>query len=154
MFGQDLVKHVQAEGIQIPLVVQKCIEAVEQRGMDYEGIYRKSGGAGQMRSIQQAFEQNEDIDLCDDDQWNDICAVTSVLKQYFRDLPNPLFTFEHHQKWVDAICKYFYDKIDLEDSPFVAVASDGQVEALRKLLHDIPIEHFHTLKYLMQHLAK
>lgn len=105
MFGNDLVKQVQSEHQPIPLVVRKCIEAVEQRGMDCEGVYRKSGGATQMRSIQLAFENKENIDLCDEDQWNDICAVTSVLKQYFRDLPNPLFTFEYHQKWVDALCK-------------------------------------------------
>lgn len=106
MFGNDLVKQVQSEHQPIPLVVRKCIEAVEQRGMDCEGLYRKSGGATQMRSIQLAFENKEDIDLCDEDQWNDICAVTSVLKQYFRDLPNPLFTSEYHQKWVDVLCKY------------------------------------------------
>ncbi|KAI8344198.1 hypothetical protein BC941DRAFT_6029 [Chlamydoabsidia padenii] len=139
MFGQDLVKQVQLEGTQIPLVVQKCIEAVEKRGMDYEGIYRKSGGVNQMRSIQQAFEQNEEVDLCNEDQWNDLCAVTSVLKQYFRDLPNPLFTSEHHQKWVDVIMT--------KDDKY-------QVDEFRKLLHVIPVEHYRTLKYLMQHLAK
>ncbi|CAO3591236.1 unnamed protein product [Absidia cylindrospora] len=139
MFGQELIKQVQSEDNQVPLVVRKCIEAVEQRGMDYEGIYRKSGGAGQMRLIQQSFEQNEEIDLCDDDQWNDICAVSSVLKQYFRDLPNPLFTVEHHQKWVDAI---------------LSNDSKSKEEKFQKLLYVIPAEHLTTLKYLMQHLAK
>lgn len=139
MFGLDLVKQVQSEDNQVPLVVRKCIEAVEQRGMDYEGIYRKSGGAGQMRLIQQSFEHNEEINLCDEDQWNDICAVTSVLKQYFRDLPNPLFTFEHHQKWVDAI---------------LSNDSKSKPEMFQKLLYIIPVEHLTTLKYLMQHLAK
>lgn len=71
--------------------------------MDFEGIYRKPGGAGQMRLIQQAFERGEELDLCDEDQWNDICAVTSVLKQYFRDLPNPLFTYEMHATFMDAV---------------------------------------------------
>ncbi|CAO3643001.1 unnamed protein product [Cunninghamella blakesleeana] len=105
VFGQDLIKQIKLEQNQIPLVVRKCVEAVEKRGMDYEGIYRKSGGAGQMKAIQQSFEQNEDPNLCDEDQWNDICAVTSVLKQYFRDLPNPLFTYEHYQQFVNTIGK-------------------------------------------------
>ncbi|KAI8084764.1 uncharacterized protein BX664DRAFT_337729 [Halteromyces radiatus] len=136
--SQKVSISIQSEDNNIPLVVRKCIEAVEQRGMDYEGIYRKSGGIGQVRSIQQAFEQNEDIDLCDSDEWNDICAITSVLKQYFRDLPNPLFTFERHQQWVDAI-----------------VSGDKNTEdTFQKLLYSLPIEHYNTLKYLMQHLAK
>ncbi|CAO3591174.1 unnamed protein product [Absidia cylindrospora] len=139
IFGHDLIKQVQMEDKTIPRVVRKCIEAVEQRGMDDEGIYRKSGGAGQIRSIQQAFESGDDIDLCDDDQWNDICAVTSVLKQYFRDLPNPLFTLDHHEKWIEA-----------------TFSSDvkTKADAYQKLLHTIPVEHFDTLKYLMQHLAR
>lgn len=73
--------------------------------MDYEGIYRKSGGVGQMRQIQQAFEKGEVPNLIDEEKWNDICAVTSVLKQYFRELPNPLFTYELHPKLMDAISK-------------------------------------------------
>ncbi|KAG0176871.1 Rho-type gtpase-activating protein [Apophysomyces sp. BC1034] len=106
IFGNDLRKQVQIEGRTVPLVVRKCIEAVEVRGMDFEGIYRKSGGAGQMRLIQQGFEQEQPLDMCDEDQCNDICAVTSVLKQYFRDLPNPLFTHELHSEFMTSISKH------------------------------------------------
>jgi hypothetical protein len=106
MFGNDLIKQIQAEKSKIPLVVEKCIESVESRGMDYEGIYRKSGGVGQMRQIQQAFEKGDELNLIDEEKWNDICAVTSVLKQYFRELPNPLFTYELHSKYIDAMSKY------------------------------------------------
>lgn len=108
MFGNDLIKQIQAEKSKIPLVVEKCIESVESRGMDYEGIYRKSGGVGQMRQIQQAFEKGEIPNLIDEEKWNDICAVTSVLKQYFRELPNPLFTYELHSKYMDAMSKSLY----------------------------------------------
>lgn len=126
MFGNDLIKQIQAEKSKIPLVVEKCIESVESRGkynnyelisilnlifkkgMDYEGIYRKSGGVGQMRQIQQAFEKGEVPNLIDEEKWNDICAVTSVLKQYFRELPNPLFTYELHSKYIDAMSKVFF----------------------------------------------
>jgi UDP-N-acetylmuramyl tripeptide synthase len=83
LFGNDLTKQVELEGRTIPLLVERCIAAVELRGMDYEGIYRKSGGAAQMRSIQLSFEQGLDPDLTDDDEYNDICAVTSnTLENY------------------------------------------------------------------------
>lgn len=84
---------------------QTLINMCVWKGMDYEGIYRKSGGVGQMRQIQQSFEKGEIPNLIDEEKWNDICAVTSVLKQYFRELPNPLFTYELHSKFMDAMSK-------------------------------------------------
>lgn len=32
MFGNDLIKQIQAEKSKIPLIVEKCIESVEERG--------------------------------------------------------------------------------------------------------------------------
>jgi len=73
--------------------------------MDLEGIYRKSGGALQVRGIISAFENGEDIDLDDPDSVNDISAVTSVLKQYLRKLPNPLFTYELYSNFLELARK-------------------------------------------------
>jgi len=72
--------------------------------MDYEGIYRKTGGASQSKLITQLFERGHynSFDLCDSDRFNDICSVTSVLKTYFRSLPNPLLTFDLHEQFVIA----------------------------------------------------
>ncbi|KAG2195184.1 hypothetical protein INT47_006466, partial [Mucor saturninus] len=139
MFGNDLIKQIQAEKSKIPLVVEKCVESVESRGMDYEGIYRKSGGVGQMRQIQQAFEKGETPNLIDEEKWNDICAITSVLKQYFRELPNPLFTYELHAKFIDAM--------------MIANSAD-QLQTITQLIQTLPIENFNTLKYLMDHLYR
>ena len=50
-----------------------------------EGIYRKSGGKGQVDAIQDGLTRNLDHDISDPDL--DIHTVTSVLKQYFRKLP-------------------------------------------------------------------
>lgn len=74
--------------------------------MEYEGIYRKTGGAGQTKAITQAFERGDHdaFDLLDPDAFNDICSVTSVLKNYFRSLPNPLLTFELHDLFTQAAC--------------------------------------------------
>lgn len=41
MFGNDLIKQIQAEKSKIPLVVEKCIESVESRGtcLYFQGIF-------------------------------------------------------------------------------------------------------------------
>ena len=73
-------------------------------GMEYEGIYRKTGGSSQSKQITQLFERGDydSFDLADVETFNDISSVTSVLKTYFRQLPNPLLTYALHESFVAA----------------------------------------------------
>lgn len=104
-----MIQIVQAksEGREVPLVVTKCIETVEAFGMTYEGIYRKTGGMGQTKLITQHFESKQEFDLHDRDKFNDLAAVTSCMKNYFRSLPNPLFTHDLHEEFVAAAGEFF-----------------------------------------------
>ena len=72
--------------------------------MDIEGIYRKTGGNSQVKMIQEGFDKTEDFDISDPSL--DITAVTSVLKQYFRKLPNPLLTVEVYERILDSNSKW------------------------------------------------
>lgn len=130
MFGRDLTEQIDIDGKQVPFIVTKCIEAVEAQGkqnrrvfrgkifpniifslrftgMDYEGIYRKTGGSSLSKQITHLFERGdyEAFDLRDMDRFNDINSTTSVMKTYFRSLPNPLLTHELHEDFVSAACK-------------------------------------------------
>jgi len=78
IFGNDLVAQCLTENRLVPTVVVKCIEVVEMTGLQYEGIYRKSGGMGQTKLISSCFDRGEPFDLGDQDRFNDISAVTSV----------------------------------------------------------------------------
>ena len=73
-------------------------------GMEYEGIYRKTGGSSQSKQITQLFERGDydAFDLSNIEVFNDVSSVTSVLKTYFRQLPNPLLTHELHESFVAA----------------------------------------------------
>ncbi|CAG8509180.1 3151_t:CDS:10 [Ambispora leptoticha] len=139
IFGNDLSKQLELEKGEIPYVVQKCVKAVEARGMDFEGIYRKTGGFSQMRAIVAAFEQGDEINLDDPNEFNDIGAVTSVLKQYFRQLPNPLFTFDLYPKFLEAL--------SIKDQ-------EEKLEKFRTLISQLPKENYATLKFLMHHLQR
>ncbi|KAK4134230.1 RhoGAP-domain-containing protein [Trichocladium antarcticum] len=138
LFGSDLVERADYERRQIPSVVTRCIEEVELRGMDIEGIYRKTGGNSLVKSIQEGFEKGEEIDISDPSL--DITAVTSVLKQYFRKLPNPLLTFE------------VYDRI-LESNEFVQNETE-RCAHMRKTFSMLPPQHRDCLEFLMFHLAR
>ena len=78
-------------------------------GLEYEGIYRKTGGSRLCKVITQLFERGDydAFDLADIESFNDISSVTSVLKTYFRQLPNPLLTHALHESFVAAASKFF-----------------------------------------------
>lgn len=89
LFGNDLIEQAKSENSVIPSVVLKCIREVESRGLSVEGIYRKSGTFGQVRELQEAFNENKNPKLS---QYQDIHVVATLLKLYFRELSSPLIT--------------------------------------------------------------
>ncbi|KAF9792592.1 hypothetical protein BJ322DRAFT_995743 [Thelephora terrestris] len=145
MFGRDLIEQVRAdskgEERYIPVIVEKCIDAVDALALDYEGIYRKTGGSGLSKTITQLFERGDydSFDLRDTDRFNDISSVTSVLKTYFRSLPDPLFTYALHDDFVQAS-----HIRDLAQKSYV----------LAELVSRLPPEHLYTAKLLMMHLHR
>ncbi|KAI1767831.1 RhoGAP-domain-containing protein [Hypoxylon sp. FL1150] len=137
LFGSELSERTEHERRQIPCVVTRCIEEVELRGMDMEGIYRKTGGNSQIKFIQEGFDKNGDFDISDPDI--DITAVTSVLKQYFRKLPTPLLTFEVY----DRILETNSIQIDTE-----------KCTHLQDVFNQLPAAHKDCLEFLMFHLHR
>jgi len=107
------------------------------RGMDVEGIYRKSGGSGQVASVKSGFESNDEFNISDPEL--EIHAVTSCLKQYFRRLPVPLITFDVYESLLDAV--------RIEDV-------DKKVVRMREVINRLPRAHRDTLEFLIFHLAR
>lgn len=136
LFGSELEARAHYEGKSIPYVVSRCIQEVEARGMDFEGIYRKSGGASSMRQIQEAFERGEELDIGDS---VDICGVTSVLKQYFRRLPTPIIT--------PAI----YDEF-LKTTKILDV--EKRIQEIKNIMSQLSMVHQDVLGYVIFHLRK
>ena len=161
IFGRDLADQVRTDlrwgDRKVPVVVEKCIEAVETLGqsylwlhrrfidmstaLDFEGIYRKTGGSGQTKTIIQLFDRGDyaAFDLRDTDRFNDICSVTSVLKTYFRSLPVPLLTYDLHEEFIAAA--------GWKDSAM-------KTKQLHELVGRLPPEHYHTLRLLVLHLHR
>ncbi|CCM05062.1 uncharacterized protein FIBRA_07268 [Fibroporia radiculosa] len=145
MFGRDLIEQVRAESKDgprlIPIIVEKCIEAVDALALDLEGVYRKTGGSGQSKLITQLFERGDyhSFDLLDTERFNDISSVTSVLKSYFRSLPNPLLTYTLHSKFTAAV--------GIRDPA-------ARHEALISVVNELPKEHYFTARALMLHLSR
>ncbi|KAK8172699.1 LOW QUALITY PROTEIN: hypothetical protein BKA80DRAFT_288211 [Phyllosticta citrichinensis] len=137
LFGADLVERCEFEKATVPSIVRRCIQEVELRGVDVEGIYRKSGGSSQVNQVRAGFEKDAEYDISDPDL--DIHAVTSALKQYFRRLPNPLITFDVYDDILSAGQMQDVEK---------------QVLAMRRAIDNLPNHHRNCLEFLIFHLAR
>ena len=122
----DLLRR---DGSAIPLVVYQCLQAVDLFGLDVEGIYRLSGSAVHVAQLRAIFDNGRlheprtsktSSDIVSDssqvdfgnpeDFYHDVNSVAGLLKQFFRDLPDPLLTREHYQGFIEAASKSFNPK--------------------------------------------
>jgi len=121
--------------------------------MDIEGIYRKSGGNGQIQAIKEGFERSNDYDISDPDL--DISAVTSTLKQYFRKLPTPLITYEVYDKLLETAAA---DSREVDPSHPAHASNPNnhpyRVQCMRQAISELPPRHRDTLEVLVFHLAR
>lgn len=137
VFGIDLTTLLNAHSSTLPFVVKKCVNEIEERGMDSEGIYRVSGFADEIEALKLAFDK--DGEAADLTVYSNINVVAGTLKLYLRLLPVPLITYEVHPKFVLAI---------------QLKTTSQQIEALRKCLDLLPPAHFNCLQYMVQHLYR
>ncbi|KAM9585883.1 unconventional myosin-IXa isoform 12-T20 [Trichechus inunguis] len=98
-FGVEL-SRLTNEDRTVPLVVEKLINYIEMHGLYTEGIYRKSGSTNKIKELRQGLDTDaENVNL---DDYN-IHVIASVFKQWLRDLPNPLMTFELYEEFLRAM---------------------------------------------------
>ena len=87
MFGFPLATQPKDATTGLPFILVRCIEEVEKRGMDDEGIYRKAGIKSAVEGVCALFEErgdsNNPVDLSVEP---DINAVTGCLKGFFRNV--------------------------------------------------------------------
>ncbi|XP_055020754.1 unconventional myosin-IXb, partial [Boleophthalmus pectinirostris] len=84
------VGHLVNDKSPVPMVLEMMLEHVEMHGLYTEGIYRKSGSANRMKELHQKLETDPHL-VCLEDY--PIHTVTGLVKQWLRELPDPLMTF-------------------------------------------------------------
>ncbi|KAK3907945.1 Rho GTPase-activating protein 23 [Frankliniella fusca] len=123
----------------VPLLVELCTSIVEARGLEVIGIYRVPGNTAAVASLTDSINKGFDFVNLQDPRWGDVNVISSLLKSFFRRLPDSLFTTELYPSFIEA------DKID---NPI------KRVQAIRKLIRELPEHHYETLKYLLIHLKR
>ncbi|XP_032477748.1 rho GTPase-activating protein 12 isoform X6 [Phocoena sinus] len=137
VFGANLANLCQRENGTVPKFVKLCIEHVEQCGLDVDGIYRVSGNLAVIQKLRFTVNHDEKLDL-KDSKWEDIHVITGALKMFFRELPEPLFTFNHFNDFVNAI----------KQEP------RQRVSAVKDLIKQLPKPNQDTMQTLFRHLKR
>lgn len=141
VFGVSLEELFSRDQIAVPLVVVQCILAVDTFGLDVEGIYRLSGTASHIQTLKSQFDHDSSrIDFRNPAAFmHDVNSVATLLKQFFRDLPDPLFTRSGYANFIEA----------------AKIESDEQRrDALHQNINDLPDPNYATLRAVVLHLNR
>uniref|UniRef100_A0A3B3D1Y0 Rho GTPase activating protein 21b n=1 Tax=Oryzias melastigma TaxID=30732 RepID=A0A3B3D1Y0_ORYME len=124
----------------VPLIVELCCQVVEERGLEFTGIYRVPGKKAAISSMQEELNTKgmADIDL-QEEKWQDLSVISSLLKLFFRKLPEPLFTNDKYDEFIEA--SKTEDPVE-------------RLKKLKRLVYELPKHHFETLKFLCAHLKR
>ncbi|XP_044137685.1 rho GTPase-activating protein 32 isoform X2 [Bufo gargarizans] len=138
VFGCDLGEHLLNSGQDVPQVLRSCTEFIEKHGI-VDGIYRLSGIASNIQKLRHEFDSEQIPDLTKDVYIQDIHCVGSLCKLYFRELPNPLLTYQLYEKFSDAVS---------------AATDEERLVKIHDVIQQLPPPHYRTLEFLMRHLSR
>jgi len=122
----------------VPVFVVKCIELLEPENViTTPGLYRASGNKTVMdevrKKINQGSSKNKRFECLRN---QDVNTLTGLLKQFFRELEEPLISEQTVQNCLDCI------------------GTQTCIEDLKHYLLGLPEPEKSTLRYLMQHLRR
>ncbi|XP_016356830.1 rho GTPase-activating protein 32-like [Sinocyclocheilus anshuiensis] len=138
VFGCDLGEHLLNSGHDVPQVIRSCTEFIERHGV-VDGIYRLSGISSNIQKLRHEFDSEHVPDLTKDNYVQDIHSVGSLCKLYFRELPNPLLTYQLYEKFSDAV---------------PAATDEERLVKVHDVIQQLPPPHYRTLEFLMRHLSR
>jgi hypothetical protein len=144
VFGVSLEELFARDASAVPIIVFQCIQAVDMFGLEIEGIYRQTGNMAQVNRLRAVFDSlppnDPQLDFRNPSNFgHDVNAVTSLMRMFFRELPDPLFTRENYANFIEAA------QIDAEDQ-----RRDG----LHQCINDLPDPNYATLRAIVLHLHR
>ena len=140
-FGVPLDTLFHRDASAVPIVVIQCILAIETFGLETQGIYRTSGTTSHIASLRNAFNQNpSSIDFRNPNNFDhDINSVASLLKTFFRELPDPLLPSHQYASFIEAA------RVDDEER---------RRDLLHGVINEMPDANYATLRALVLHLHR
>ncbi|TNN18231.1 Rho GTPase-activating protein, partial [Schistosoma japonicum] len=139
VFGQSLSSWQRRLGYPLPPAIIHMMDHLELNGTTAHGLFRRPGGKSRILALREEIER----DLCwrKFDDWQPY-DIADLLKQFFRELPECLFTSKLATVLVNV---------------YICVPNSIQIDLLRWILISLPDENrivLQKLLYLLNHLSR
>ncbi|KAG7281125.1 hypothetical protein CRUP_027662 [Coryphaenoides rupestris] len=132
-----LADYVSSTSPMIPPLVVHCVSEIEQRGLQETGLYRLSGAERTIRDLKDKFLRSKSVPLLS--KVEDVHAVTGLLKDFLRNLKEPLLTFRLNRAFMEAA--------EIPDE-------DNSVAQLYQVISELPQPNRDTLAFLAVHFQR
>ncbi|NXR68250.1 RHG07 protein, partial [Rhadina sibilatrix] len=131
VFGVPLLLNVQRTSHPLPNGILQALEYLRSHFLDQVGLFRKSGVKSRILSLREMNESSPN-NVCYEGQ--SAFDVADMVKQYFRDLPEPIFT--------SRLCESFLHI-------YQYVPKEQQFQAVQAAILLLPKENREALKILL-----
>uniref|UniRef100_A0A673VVI4 Rho GTPase activating protein 36 n=1 Tax=Salmo trutta TaxID=8032 RepID=A0A673VVI4_SALTR len=84
---------------QVPRVVERCCCHIERHGLQTVGIFRVGSSIKRVRQLREDFDMGTDVCL---EEENSVHDVAALLKEFLRDMPDPLLPRELYSAFLHA----------------------------------------------------
>ncbi|KAG9491810.1 hypothetical protein GDO78_000361 [Eleutherodactylus coqui] len=132
-----LADFVPSTSPMIPPLVVHCVSEIEQRGLHETGLYRISGCDRTVKELKEKFLRGKSVPLLS--KVSDIHVVCGFLKDFLRNLKEPLLTFRLNKDFMVAA--------EISDE-------DNSIAAIYQAIDELPAANRDTLAFLMIHLQR
>jgi len=133
-YGYPLEDHLVVTNREIASPIEACIVLLKEYAQREEGIFRVAGSTSKLRKCRAILDAGK-MDLVVLNAHDDIHAVAGALKQYLRQLPDPLLTFELHSQWLKAAA---------------ITDHDAKLQEILRLIESLPSTHKANLRYVIK----
>ncbi|KAM8835788.1 rho GTPase-activating protein 7 [Synchiropus picturatus] len=134
VFGAPLHLSVKKSGEPLPQAVLGALDYLRTVGLHQVGLFRKSGLKSRIQTLREQVESDPEVSFHGHSAYD----VADLLKQYFRDLPESLFT--------SRLCQIFLHI-------YQYLPKDQQLEATQAAILLLPDEHRGALQVLLHFLS-
>ncbi|KAJ8338277.1 hypothetical protein SKAU_G00372430 [Synaphobranchus kaupii] len=118
---------------QVPRAVERCCCHIEAHGLQTVGIFRVGSSKKRVRQLREEFDQGNDVFLDEEQSVHDVAAL---LKEFLRDMPDPLLPRELYSAFLHAN----------------SLRGEEQLTYLQQLLYLLPACNCDTLLRLLEFL--
>ncbi|EGC29435.1 hypothetical protein DICPUDRAFT_158993 [Dictyostelium purpureum] len=120
----------------VPNIIKQTIAYIEEYALHEKGLFRIFDNQANVNSLKIAFEKYESIDLS---KISSPHVVTSVLKLYLRELPEPLCTFNSYEALIAS---------------YIISDPEMRLSVIKSIIQKIVPHHYVVLDYLMAFLYR